>query len=126
MHHREIDAAGNEANLVRVVVQFLRQFVVGRIRNSYARSKRYGSEFAAAVPVQVQGALGVVRILGHHDAVFHRNVQVGEHMALGQRGEQELFRIPPVLVPVEGGVGGAGEIRKSGRGDDVVTSVAPV
>ena len=66
-----------------------------------------------------RGELGVVGVARHHDIVPHGDVEVGQHVALGERGEQELLGIPAVALAVERRVRGAGQIRKTVRPDDV-------
>ena len=53
------------------------------------------------------GAVGLIGVPGDHDAGGRAGVQIGKHVALGERGSEQLLGIPPAWVAPEGRVGTA-------------------
>ncbi len=70
----------------------------------HERAQSHGRETATSVSRLLHRAFGGIGVRGHDDAAKYGNVQIAEHVALAERGNQELFRIPPIGVSVEGSV----------------------
>src|SRR6185312_10877557 len=80
----------------------------------------------AAVALGDHRAFGRV-VVGHdHHTCHGGHVQVGQHVAGGQRGHQHVFRIVPRGIAAEGGIGRTGKIRLAGHADHVVAAVVAV
>ena len=72
-------------------------------------------EVAAAVGGLGHGAVSLIGVPGDHDAGGRAGVQVGKHVALGERGSEQLLGIPPARVAPEGRVGTARDgLRQAG------------
>ena len=85
-----------------------------------------GFDLAAAVGVEYEGRCGGVFIFGNHHRVLHGDVQIGEHVALRQGRQQQLFRVPAIPITVKSFVGRAQQHWQAKGRDAVVTAVVLV
>ena len=74
-------------------------------------------KLAAAVGLLDHGAFGAVDIGGDDDAGDGTEVQVPEHVAGRERGDQQLLRIVAGGIAAEARIGGAGDRRLAGDAD---------
>ncbi len=72
--------------------------------NRDARTQRHRCELAATARGLLHRADRSIRICEHDHAMTGCDVQVAEHVALCERRDQELFRIPAVGITVEGAI----------------------
>lgn len=107
MAHPEVDRARDETHLVRPLMQRPRWFNSGAVGDRHPRMQDDRSEFAAAIRVFAHRAYGRIFVRGDHDARFGAEVQHPQHVASGERGDQQLFRIVTRAVAAKGRVGAA-------------------
>src|SRR5580692_1913977 len=102
---REVHRAGDEAPLVGFLMQQGR--LLDHVRGGYGDPwpEHDLGEMAAAVGGLGHGAVRLIGVPGDHDARRRAGVQVGKHVALGERGREQLLGIPPARVAPEGRVG---------------------
>src|SRR6185312_9403796 len=123
--HREIHGVGDEAGVVRSLVggQRLAGIAVGP--DGDHRAQHHLGE-VAAIAFGGHRAFGAVVVGNDHHAGHGGHVQVGQHVAGGERGHQHVFRIVPRGIATEGGIGRAGKVRLAGYADHVVAAVVAI
>src|ERR1019366_3807650 len=67
-----------------------------------------------------------VDVSGDDDSGRGAEMEVPEHVALGERGEEQFLRAPPLRIAPEGGVGGAADHRLGSGTDLMVAGIRPV
>jgi hypothetical protein len=108
------------------VVEFGRAFGLLGVVDRDDRGEDDFRQAAAVAAVLGHRAGRVVLVGDHDDALAGAQRQVSEHVAFGERGDQELFGVPALGLPAEGGIGAAEDDGLAGRGDVVVAAVAEI
>ena len=92
-----------------------------------ARTQGRLAERAAAAAVLDHRARRGIRVPAHDHPVTGGDVQVREHVALAERGEQQLLGIPPLAVAVEDAVARARDVvQLPRRAHDVLAAVGAI
>ena len=89
---------------MRPLVQRQRQRPVGVWRAMHAGPQRDGDKPPRAARVLLHHALGAVLIGGDNDPRLGGKVQIPQHVAGGERGDEQLLGIMPRPVAAEIGV----------------------
>ena len=115
MRHREIHRIRDETFAAGLVVACRGGLEVVGGFDGDDGVQDHRTEVAAAAGGLDHRAHRLVGVVGDDDAVADGDVQVAQHVALAERGEQQLFGVPTVGVAVEGAVGGTVDRRFPGR-----------
>lgn len=126
MVHREVHTAGNETLRGGFRMQGQGEFLGGRIGDLNFRVQRDLGKLSAAIGVHHQRAGGGVFIARDDYPVHDGHVQIREHVALGEGGDQELFRVPAVAVAVKGPIRRAQQDGQANGRNGVVAAVSPI
>src|SRR5450759_2004227 len=121
----KIDRVGDEAMLVRLVVQPLGQRRVAALRDDDLRPQADLGEAHLAI-VQLHGAAGVVRVGNDVHARARRFREVGEHMAGRKRNHQQVFGVMARRVAMKHLIGRTRQRGLARDFDDVVARIALV
>lgn len=120
--HGEVDRVRDEAAFVGLLVQ--RSCPLGQCGIGDGDPGTQRDLFEAA---GVHHTFGLVEIVDHHDPGLDGQMQVPEHVALGQRRDQQLLGIPAVRVPApHDRIRGGGQWGWPRSEDLVVARIRPV
>ena len=89
MQNGKIDAPGNKAHLVGLMVQFVHEGKMRRVGNRDVRLQGDVLELAAAIAIEPHHALGVIHVIGHYHPVLDGDMQERQHVALREGGEEQ-------------------------------------
>ena len=104
---READGTGDEAEAGGFVVQLQGYCGVGTGRDGDVRMQHDAGEMAAAAGCFDHGCIGLILIGRDDDAIDGAAVQIRQHVAGREAGEQEFLGIVAGPIAAEMGVGGA-------------------
>src|ERR1035438_10435541 len=124
---READRAGDEAQRAGLVMQGLGLARHRRVGDRHRRAEYHLGELAtAARRVHRHRANRGVGVVGDDHSSGRAQVEVPQHVALGERSDQQFLRVPAGRVAAEGGVGRAEDGRLAVAVNFVVAAVASV
>jgi hypothetical protein len=111
---------------VGIVVQTGRLFRVVTGKDHDQGAQHHTDEASGAAGVFLQDGLGLVPIAENGDSGRGAEMKVPKLVAGGDRGDEQVLRVPACRIAAKRGVGGAGNRRLGAGGDDVVAAVAGV
>src|SRR5712691_2264533 len=124
---READRAGDEAQRADLVVQRLCLFRHRPVSDRHCRAEYHLGELAAAARrVHHHRADRGVGVVGDDHSPVRAQMQVPQHVALSERGDQQFLRVPAGGVAAEGGVGRAEDGRLALAVNIMIAAVAAV
>ena len=127
MVHGKRDRCSDEALLGRLGVQLGSERDHRGVGHRDHGTQRDLGERAAAAAVLPHRPRRSVGVRAHDDSVIGRDVQVREHVALAERGQQQLLGVPAIAVAVEGAVARAGDlVQLAGDPHDVLPPIRAV
>lgn len=88
---RKIHRIGNEAELMRFLVQLHGEFFVGAVAQAHLRLEHHFSETPAAVFSFNHCSTRLVDVIRHNDAGIRAQVQLPKHVTCGQSCDQSSF-----------------------------------
>jgi len=95
-------------------------------RNSHDRAQGDRGKVTATIRRLLHGADRGIRVIRDDDAVARRDMKIAEQVALGQGGDEQLFRVPPVLIAMEDPIRRTGDVVLALRAHNMVAPVCPV
>lgn len=74
--------------------------------DSHHRVQRHTLKLAPALVSGSHEGRGVIDVIGHNNALSGGHVEVAEKVALRERGQQEVLRVPALRNPAKRNIGG--------------------
>ena len=126
MAHGEVDRAGDETKSCRLVVKNCSRTAHGLFRDGDQGPEHDVAELATSVGQFDHRSDRRVAVGGYPDARARGEVQVPEHVALRERGNEQLLRVPARNITTEGDVRRARDNRLGPGADLVVAAVCTI